>query len=67
MAITAENLSEKYSIPRSQVDEYSLNSHLKAAAAAKAGHFASPFSVSHFMKINLFQAKSLQSNLKNLN
>lgn len=33
MAITAENLSEKYSISRAECDNYSLNSHLRAAAA----------------------------------
>lgn len=33
MAITAENLSEKFSISRAECDAYSLNSHVKAAAA----------------------------------
>eukprot|EP01130_Rhizamoeba_saxonica_P001336 TRINITY_DN11201_c0_g1_i1.p1 TRINITY_DN11201_c0_g1~~TRINITY_DN11201_c0_g1_i1.p1 ORF type:complete len:418 (+),score=110.48 TRINITY_DN11201_c0_g1_i1:54-1307(+) len=33
MAITAENLAEKYNISRQECDEYSLESHKKAASA----------------------------------
>ena len=40
MGITAENLSEKYTITREEQDEFSLNSHLKAAAARQSGRFA---------------------------
>lgn len=39
MGCTGEVVSEKYSVTREQQDEYALNSHLKAAAAIKAGHF----------------------------
>jgi acetyl-CoA C-acetyltransferase/acetyl-CoA acyltransferase 2 len=38
MAITAENLGAKYNITREQVDQYSLESHQKGAAAYKNGH-----------------------------
>lgn len=40
MGITAENLSEKYTITREEQDEFSMNSHLKAAAARQSGRFA---------------------------
>lgn len=39
MAITAENLSEKFNVDRSSCEIYSMNSHQKAQAAFKAGHF----------------------------
>ena len=39
MGLTAENLAKKYEITREQADEFSLQSHLKAAAAIKAGKF----------------------------
>ncbi len=39
MGLTAENLARKYEITREQADEFSLQSHLKAAAAIKAGKF----------------------------
>ncbi len=39
MGITGENVAEKHGITREQQDEYALNSHHKAAAAWKAGHF----------------------------
>jgi acetyl-CoA C-acetyltransferase len=39
MGCTGEVVSEKYSVSRAQQDEYALNSHLKAAAAIKAGYF----------------------------
>ncbi|ATH06568.1 hypothetical protein BIY24_00995 [Halobacteriovorax marinus] len=38
MGITAEKLSEKFSVTRDQCDEYSLRSHQKAAKAYKDGH-----------------------------
>ncbi len=39
MGLTAENVANKYEISREEQDEFSLNSHLKAAAAIKAGKF----------------------------
>lgn len=39
MAITAENLAEKYSISREDVDKYSLESHEKASKATKENRF----------------------------
>lgn len=40
MGITAENLAEKYDITREEAERFSVDSHLKAAAAQKQGHFA---------------------------
>lgn len=40
MGLTAENLSQKYSITREQADDFSLKSHQKALAAQTAGKFA---------------------------
>lgn len=37
MGETAENLYDKYKIPREEQDEFAVNSHLKAAAAQKNG------------------------------
>lgn len=48
MGLTAENLAKKYEITREQADEFSLQSHLKAAAAIKEGKFKGeivPFTV----------------------
>jgi acetyl-CoA acyltransferase len=39
MGLTAENLVRKYEITREQADEFSLQSHQKAAAAIAAGKF----------------------------
>lgn len=39
MGQTAENLARKYSISRTAQEEFAVNSHQKAAKAAKAGHF----------------------------
>ena len=39
MGLTAEALANKYEISREEQDEFSLNSHLKAAAAIKDGKF----------------------------
>jgi acetyl-CoA acetyltransferase family protein len=39
MAETAENLADKYAIPREAVDEYALRSQLAAQAAWNGGHF----------------------------
>jgi len=39
MGCTGEVVSEKFDVSREQQDEYALNSHLKAAAAIKAGKF----------------------------
>src|SRR5687768_11560832 len=39
MGLTAENLAQKYEITREQADEFSLQSHQKAAAAIKEGRF----------------------------
>ncbi len=40
MGLTAENVSEKYGIPREAQDEFSLGSHRKAAQAVSSGLFA---------------------------
>ena len=40
MGITAENIAEKYGFTREQLDEFSLASHQKAAAATAEGRFA---------------------------
>jgi acetyl-CoA acyltransferase len=48
MGLTAENLAKKYEITREQADEFSLQSHLKAADAVKSGKFKDeivPFTV----------------------
>lgn len=48
MGLTAENLAKKYEITREQADEFSLQSHQKAAAAIQAGKFKDeivPFNV----------------------
>lgn len=39
MGLTAENVSSKYEISREAQDEFSVNSHKKAAAAIKEGKF----------------------------
>lgn len=39
MGLTAENLANKYEITREQADEFSLQSHRRAAAAIQAGRF----------------------------
>ena len=39
MGETAENLYDKYKIPREEQDEFAVSSHLKAAAAQKNGWF----------------------------
>ncbi len=39
MGLTAENLARKYEITREQADQFSLESHQKAAAAIQAGKF----------------------------
>jgi acetyl-CoA C-acetyltransferase len=39
MGCTGEVVAEKYSVSRSEQDEFALNSHWKAAAAIKAGRF----------------------------
>ncbi len=41
MGITAENIAAKYGFTRQQQDEFALESHRRAAAAIKAGHFKS--------------------------
>ena len=48
MGLTAENLARKYEITREQADEFSLQSHQKAAEAIKSGKFKDeivPFTV----------------------
>lgn len=40
MGMTAENLVHQSGITREEQDVYAFNSHLKASAAVKAGHFA---------------------------
>lgn len=39
MGITAENVAKTYGISRERQDEFSYNSHMKAAAAIRAGKF----------------------------
>ena len=39
MGVTAENVAAKYGISRERQDEFSYSSHMKAAAAIKAGKF----------------------------
>lgn len=39
MGITAENLAEKYGLTREECDEFSVNSHRKAAKAVEEGYF----------------------------
>jgi len=39
MGCTGEVVSERYHVPRSEQDEYALNSHRKAVEAIKAGRF----------------------------
>jgi acetyl-CoA acyltransferase len=39
MGLTAENLAKKYEVTREQADEFSLQSHQKAAAAIQSGKF----------------------------
>jgi acetyl-CoA acyltransferase len=41
MGLTAEAVSKKFNISREKADEYSYNSHVKAAAAIDAGKFKS--------------------------
>lgn len=48
MGLTAENLAKKYEITREQADQFSLESHQKAAAAIQNGKFKdeiAPFTV----------------------
>ena len=48
MGLTAENLAKKYEITREQADQFSLESHQKAAAAIQSGRFRDeivPFTV----------------------
>jgi acetyl-CoA acyltransferase 2 len=48
MGITAENLAEKYDISREECERYSVDSHLKAVEAAKAGNYSEeivPFAI----------------------
>lgn len=40
MGITAENLAEKYGIKREEQDEFSYESHMRAARASESGRFA---------------------------
>ncbi len=40
MGVTAENLAKKYDISREEQDEFSVQSHLKAAHAIESGRFA---------------------------
>ncbi len=39
MGETAENLYDKYKIPRTEQDEFAVNSHMKASVAQKSGWF----------------------------
>jgi acetyl-CoA C-acetyltransferase len=39
MGCTGEVVAERWNVSRAEQDEYALNSHRKAAAAIKAGHF----------------------------
>lgn len=39
MGLTAENVAQRYHVSRSEMDEFSLRSHQKAAAATESGFF----------------------------
>lgn len=39
MGITAEKVAKKFDVSREKMDEFALNSHMKAVAATKAGKF----------------------------
>ena len=39
MGLTGENVARQYKLSREEIDEFSLNSHLKAAAAIAKGNF----------------------------
>lgn len=41
MGVTAENIAEKWDISRDEQDQFAVESHNKASAAQKAGHFDS--------------------------
>ena len=41
MGLTAEAVAKEYNVSREDQDEFSYNSHMKAAAAIRDGHFAS--------------------------
>lgn len=76
MGMTAENLSEKFSVSRSQCDEFSFNSHERATTAYKNGWLQgeiSPFplkkgtcDIDEHVRINvsLDEMKSLKSTFK---
>jgi len=52
MGITAENVAKQWKVSREAQDQFALNSHLKALAGQKAGHFKAeilPFKVSHHL------------------
>ena len=40
MGVTAENVADKYDISREEMDEYALQSHMRAVLAGKDGIFA---------------------------
>jgi acetyl-CoA C-acetyltransferase len=40
MGVTAENVADKYGVTREEMDQYALQSHLRAVTAAKDGVFA---------------------------
>ena len=39
MGVTAENVAKKWNITREEADDFACRSHLRAAAATRAGHF----------------------------
>ena len=57
MGITAENLSDKYSISREQQDEFALQSQQRAVAAIEAGYFKeqiAPFEIKTRKGVTVF-------------
>ena len=39
MGLTAENLQQKYQIPREEIDEFAYNSQMRAKKAMESGYF----------------------------
>ena len=57
MGITAENVAKKYQISRTQQDAFAAESHKRATAAIKAGHFKDqilPIEVKVGREMNMF-------------
>lgn len=64
MGITAENLAQKYELTRAECDEFSLNSHLKAAKAYREGLFKGELAVVEGKRGNTEQDEHLRPDCK---